>query len=140
MAATPAQNAKRQIEISVAKSPPGGAGKCERASWTAELVELLIETRWSEIGKAKFTEVKNNVQKSQFWSWLTQRFSTRRKTAFDAKQIKNRIELLKTEYKQIIGACKATDNNENVNYPPYWDALYSQLKVMILFASGADFA
>ena len=90
---------KAPVKKAKGKSPGGtpSGGTANRASWNSDLIELLIETRWSELGIDKFSDAKTNLQKSTFWSWLTKRFNIRGKTSFDEKQIKNRIDALKKE-------------------------------------------
>lgn len=112
--------------------PASSSSKPERATWTTSALEILIETRWSETAKTKFHSCKTNNEKSEFWSWLAIRFNLRANTCFEVRQIKNRVDALKTEFKQIVGASKATGNSIPVNYPAHWDCLHSHLKVGVI--------
>jgi hypothetical protein len=123
---TPAKKSKSR---EIASKPSPSSAKPDRATWTTQALELLIETRWSETGKAKFYGCRTNNEKSEFWSWLTMRFNIRANTSFEVRQIKNRIDALKTEFKQVVGASKATGNPVAVKYPAYWDSLHAHLKV-----------
>jgi hypothetical protein len=58
--ATPVKKTKCQ-DLDV-QSPNGI--KPERASWNASIIEILIETRWSETGKSRFLGAKNESSES----------------------------------------------------------------------------
>ena len=101
-----------------------------RAEWTPELVESLLEIRYSAVSKYKFNACKTNKQKTAWWSWLTSRLNTRVDVQFEMKQVKNRFTALKAEYRSLVVAKEEIGNaSGKIKYPAYWEALCEHMQV-----------
>jgi hypothetical protein len=113
-------------ELTEFESP---ATKKERFSWDVSMTEALIEIRYTKVSQDKFNKCKSNKEKSNWWTWLTERFNLRTMSSLDSNQVKNRIKALKAEYRAITGAEKATGNSKKIDYPLYWETMRSHFQV-----------
>ena len=96
---------KKKTEIASQESPA-----LQRIKWTAENIETLLEIRFSVLSTKKFNACKTTKQKNQWWAWLASRVSARLQCPVQPKQVQNRYQLLKAEYRSHFSAEKETGN------------------------------
>jgi hypothetical protein len=88
-----------------------GKKATEKADWTVEMVEFLIEERFdaSKKSRKRFLSCKNNAQASVAWNLLGLALNEKFKTNLDVdSQIKPRVDRLKAEYRVCLEKFKKT--------------------------------
>ena len=121
----------RPEQVGIRASKKAATLTPKRATWTDEIIESLLEIRYSEVSKAKFNRCQSNKQKAAWWAWLVSRLSVRSDVVLTSKQLKTRFNSLKSEYRAIVNAKKETGNSgDRIKFPTYWDTLCAYMQVV----------
>ena len=125
------RNSKKGKKESQKKVEDGENAESKKITWTKELVEELVGLRYSEDMKASYCRCRSDTEKSAWWKRLAEEFSIAHNLSFETKQIRNKLDKLKAEYRSLCAASKVTGNPTEtpIKYPAYWETLFSTLAV-----------
>jgi len=99
----------------------------EAASWTAEMIEILLEQK-TTFARAS-ADARNNDAVQLGWNRLALSVNTILHANFSSKQIKDKYANLATLYRKIKEAENETGNKTPKKKPLYWEPLNSHFSV-----------
>lgn len=125
------QSNKRKTPIPGEFSASSGSPskKSKRAEWTTTSIQSLIELRYCPTSRDRYNHCRTNREKSEFWKWVATRLTQQSESHFDDIQVRNKMKVLKTEYRKL--ECAQSDRG----FPPYWQTMRSFFQVRFIFQS-----